>query len=64
MLSSDVVKESDLGERFDIGIGGRGRLAIAKKCCNDDKILAGVKSMGLSYEPFVIGNCFKSFSKI
>jgi hypothetical protein len=58
MLCGYIVEERDLGERFDVGIGWRSRLAVSKQCCNDNEICLGVQYMVFSNEPFVVGNYF------
>jgi hypothetical protein len=56
VLGTNIVKESYMGERFNVGVRWRSGLAIPKESCNDDKVLLGIQSVFLSNQPFIIGD--------
>jgi len=56
VLCSDIVIESDIGKRLDVGVGGRCGLSVAEEGSDNYVVLVRVQDFIFSYKPFVVGN--------
>lgn len=56
ILSSDIVKERNFGERPDVRIRRRSRLSVPKQSSDHDEVVVWVQNLVLADQPFIVSD--------